>query len=64
MDFGRPFPQAVEAERALLGGLITDPGKLGDVAEVVESRAPGTEEGLGRAELGVAAPGEHLPIDD
>jgi len=39
MDFGRPFPQAVEAERALLGGLITDPGKLGDVAEVVDGDA-------------------------
>lgn len=37
METNRGFPNAVEAERALLGGLITDPTRLPDVQEVVQA---------------------------
>jgi len=37
MDHGRAFPHAMESERALLGGLMSDPRKLPDVQEVLEA---------------------------
>ncbi len=36
MDGGRAFPQAIDAERALLGGLLQRPDLLGDVFEVLK----------------------------
>jgi replicative DNA helicase len=35
MDVDRPFPQAVEAERALLGGLLQQPEQLPEIGEVL-----------------------------
>jgi len=37
METSRGFPSAVEAERALLGGLITDPTRLPDVQEILHA---------------------------
>ena len=34
----RPYPQSIESERALLGGLLQDPTQLTDVREIVKSR--------------------------
>ncbi len=34
----REYPKAIEAERALLGGLIVDPGKLDDIADRVSAK--------------------------
>lgn len=35
VDQGRPLPQSLEAERAVLGGLMLDPARVPEVAELV-----------------------------
>lgn len=39
MAYDRPFPQAVEAERALLGGLMQAPEQMEDVTAIVDAEA-------------------------
>ena len=35
MENSRPLPRSPESERAVLGGLMVDPDKMADIAEIL-----------------------------